>query len=112
MSTVNIRFKHINTTLHLHPLGETVSDHIRNTNSFFETPFLDYIYTKYPNHTHIIDIGANIGNHATFFCKYLQCEKVHCFEPVQQNIELLEKNKTVYINNWVFFNTRYFEFFK
>ena len=24
-------------------------------------------------------------------------------------LELLEKNKTVYINNWAFFNTRYFE---
>ena len=104
MSTVNIVYKNINTTLHLHPLGETVSDCIRQTNSFFETPFLDYIYTKYPNHTHIIDIGANIGNHATFFCKYLQCEKVHCFEPIQQNIELLEKNLRLFTNKYQIYN--------
>jgi FkbM family methyltransferase len=92
MSSIDIIYKDSITTLYLYPWNEIVSDTIRGTHNFFEINFLDYIYNNYKNHKEIIDIGSNIGNHSVFFSKYLNCETVHCFEPVQNNIELLEKN--------------------
>jgi FkbM family methyltransferase len=100
MSSIDINYNNKYTKLHLYPFDEHISNYIRNTRHFFEINFLDYIVKRYPKHTEIIDIGANIGNHATFFCNYLDCTKIHCYEPVQSNIELLEKNLSPFSNKY------------
>jgi len=89
---LDVYFNNIKTTLHLHPRGEVVSDYMRHINNYFEIDFLKYIYDTYPVHGEILDIGANIGNHSVFFSKFLNCERVHCFEPYEPNINLLKKN--------------------
>ena len=98
MSSININYENSYTTIHLHPWNETISDWMRGANTFFEISFLDYISKNYPNQKEIIDIGANIGNHSVFFAKYLNSEFIHCFEPKQDNIELLEKNLAPFTN--------------
>lgn len=72
--------------------NEVVSDYINNTGNFYELQFLDYIARNYNEQTEILDIGANIGNHSLFFAKFLNCDKVHSFEPFPDNLELLRKN--------------------
>jgi FkbM family methyltransferase len=65
---------------------------MRRINNFFEIKFLDFINKNYKEQKEIIDIGANIGNHSLFFLKFLNCKKVHSFEPFLDNLKLLEKN--------------------
>lgn len=79
--------------MELHPSGEALSDHIRRENDFFEAEILDFIRDNYPVQRIIIDIGANIGNHALYFANFLKFyEYIICFEPVLENYEILEKN--------------------
>lgn len=78
--------------------NEIVSNHIVQTNNFFEIEFLDFIYNNYANQNEIIDIGANIGNHSLFFAKFLNCNKVHSFEPYPDNISILYKNMLPFKN--------------
>lgn len=42
------------------------------------------------------DIGANIGNHALYFSRYLRC--VHAFEPEPRTFELLKLNSALVDN--------------
>ena len=70
-------------------------------NNFFEIGFLDYVAENYNDQDEILDVGANIGNHSLFFAKFLNCKKVHSFEPHPKNIELLKKNMTNFQNKSV-----------
>lgn len=74
------------------------------TNNFFEIAFLDFINTNYNNQNEILDIGANIGNHSLFFAKFLKCNKVHSFEPFPQNLNLLRKNMSNYIEKSIIYD--------
>lgn len=94
MNTLNVNYRSTTTQIYIHPYGEIVSDHMRNTSSFFEIDFLNYIYENHNKQSHILDIGANIGNHSLFFSKFLDCKMVHCFEPFKSNLTLLEMNAT------------------
>lgn len=80
------------TPIYLHNFNEVISNYIKMTHNFFEIEFLKFIQKSYPNHHDIIDIGANIGNHSLFFAKFLNCKKIHAFEPVDTNLQLLQKN--------------------
>lgn len=80
------------TKLYIHNFNEVISNHMRLVNNFFEIAFLDFIKVNYPHHKEIIDIGANIGNHSVFFAEFLDCKKVHCFEPFGTNLAILRKN--------------------
>lgn len=81
-----------NTKIYIHHFPEIVSNFMRETNNFFEIQFLDFIKKNYPKHDEIIDIGANIGNHTLFFAEFLECKKIHSFEPVATNMNILRKN--------------------
>ena len=85
--------KHLDKTfeINLHE-NEVVSSIINQTNSFFESAFLEYVRINYNNQNVILDIGANIGNHALFFSEFLQHKDLICFEPFQQNVDLINKN--------------------
>jgi FkbM family methyltransferase len=89
---INSNYGDMSTEIYVYDSGECVSDHMVATSNFFEIQFLDYINTNYKTQKSILDIGANIGNHSLFFAKFLNCDKVYSFEPVQSNIDLLKKN--------------------
>lgn len=80
------------TKIYVHDFPETVSDYIRNTQNFFEIYLLHFIKNNYPQQNEILDIGANIGNHTLFFAEFLDCKKIHSFEPVPINLKVLKKN--------------------
>ena len=74
-------------------------------------------YNKEHNHM-IIFVKENIqssykqtGTTRSDFLYTLQCKPTmnHWLRFERFLIKLLEKNKQIYINNWAFFNTRYFE---
>lgn len=95
---------HLNKNLDIHTHGndDDVSLYIKNTRSFYELGFLEYIRLNYNKHNIILDIGANIGNHSLFFSEYLDHTEIICFEPYSANVDLLYKNvtdKTVKIYN-------------
>ena len=58
---------------------------------FYEIKMLQYISSLRLGGTYI-DAGANIGNHTVFFGMFCNAVRVVSFEPVAENIELLEKN--------------------
>jgi FkbM family methyltransferase len=78
---------------------------MEQNNNFFEIQFLDYLCKNYKNQTGILDIGANIGNHSLFFAKFLNCDKVYSFEPVQSNITLLKKNMENFKDKSIIYET-------
>jgi FkbM family methyltransferase len=80
------------TNIFVHDFSETISNVIRQSKTFFEIQFLDFILKNYPDQKEIMDIGANIGNHSLFFANFLNCTKVHSFEPFPQNVSVLKKN--------------------
>ena len=88
----NSKYGQTNTQIFTHSENEVVSNEIINSSNFFEINFLDYIATNYNNHTGILDIGANIGNHSLFFAKFLNCEMVYSFEPFPRNVSVLKQN--------------------
>lgn len=64
---------------------------IRAGRTFYELDVLLKCRELYLPGTKIIDVGANIGNHAVFFGAILGAA-VHAFEPFRSNFELLEIN--------------------
>lgn len=59
---------------------------------FFEAEELE-VMKKYatPNGV-ILDIGANVGNHAVYFSKFFDAKKIYVFEPVVRSYKLLLAN--------------------
>lgn len=92
------------TEIYVHPPGEIVSDSMKLINNFFEINFLDFINNNYKNQNEIIDIGANIGTHSLFFLKFLNCNRVHSFEPEDSNLKILKKNTENFVNKRVIYD--------
>lgn len=86
----------------LHPEGEALSDHIRREEDFFEAEILDYIRDNHAAHGTIVDVGANIGNHSTYFANFLKYRQILAFEPVPDNFVLLAKNCARYTGVYPF----------
>jgi FkbM family methyltransferase len=74
-----------------HPDPDHLGMAIRASRSFYELDVLLKCRERYLPGTAIIDVGANIGNHAVFFGAVLNAP-VYAFEPFQPNHELLEIN--------------------
>lgn len=88
-----MEIKHLDKNINIHLYeNEVVSDIIKNSKTFFELNFLEYIRKNYNIQNNIVDIGANIGNHSLYFSEYLTYNKIICFEPFLDNYELLSKN--------------------
>jgi FkbM family methyltransferase len=97
MQYIISNYNNTQTTIYIKQPGEIISDNIRQNNTFFEINFLNFIKNNFPNQNEILDIGANIGNHSLFFLKFLNCNKVHSFEPVKSNLTFLKKNVEQYL---------------
>ena len=86
--------------LELHP-DEDLSNAIRRDGDFFEAHILDYLRDNFKSQKTVLDIGANIGNHTTYFAEYLDCDLIYAYEPIYANFLLLLKNTIPYKNTVV-----------
>jgi len=78
------------TLIYLHHQQEFISDIIFASKEYFEKRTLDII-NRHFNCSHVLDVGANIGNHSHFFVK--ECNSVvYAFEPIAKKFELLMLN--------------------
>lgn len=82
--------KHIQ--IHGHSEKEVITRHIMQTQTFFEESYLAAITKKYCEQKVVLDIGANIGNHALYFANFFTYEHLHAFEPQPNNAVLTQKN--------------------
>ena len=67
--------------------------------NFFESAELEFIADNVRPKSVIIEVGANIGNHAVYFEKFMDPEKVILIEPNPNAIQLLKIN--LEINNCI-----------
>jgi FkbM family methyltransferase len=74
-----------------HPEPDHMSRLIRGNRTFYELDVLMKCREIYLPGTAVVDVGANIGNHAVFFGAVLQAP-VYAFEPYPPNFELLQMN--------------------
>lgn len=93
MNNLSTAFKTYNQPIILNHYTNTdhISKKIINGKNFYEYGMLNYIYNNISRKGTFIDVGANIGNHTVFFSKFC-AEKVISVEPVNENLQLLEKN--------------------
>jgi FkbM family methyltransferase len=69
-----------------------VSDWIRTTGTFYEQDILDYVAATQKRAGVIVDVGAMIGNHTVYFSRYLEHTAILAFEPLPDNLALLDAN--------------------
>ncbi len=74
-----------------HPDPDHLGRMIRGNRTFYELDVLMKCRELYLPGSAIIDVGANIGNHAVFFGAILDAP-VYAFEPHRPNYDLLEMN--------------------
>lgn len=88
-----IRFKHGKENFSLSFYSE--SDHlfkvVQRTGDFYEVEALKYIRSMGINGDFVVDVGANVGNHAVFFANYT-AKEVICIEANSQLIPILNSN--------------------
>ena len=72
----------------LHP-NEEIDGHIA-TYGIYEHRLLRLLESLIPANAVMLDIGANIGNHALYLAR--ACSAVHCFEPNPRAYARLERN--------------------
>jgi len=92
----NLIFNGKEMEMEVYAWDELISNQIKIHKTFYESHLLFYLLDTYPQQRCIIDIGANIGNHTTFFAEFMNAEKIHAFEPHPMNFQLLVKNTTKY----------------
>jgi FkbM family methyltransferase len=80
--------------LELHPSPDYVSDHIRRTGDFYEVAILEELERRLQAEAPgvLVDVGAMIGNHATFLARFVPHTRLLAFEPSRMNRELLIRN--------------------
>jgi methyltransferase, FkbM family len=87
--------------------GEYVFEKIKNGQCFYEQLILDkWVLPNVDNYKIIYDVGANIGNHTTYFAHNIKKANIFSFEPIKENYNLLKKN----ISDNNFNNVKLFEF--
>lgn len=75
--------------LQLHPPGEFISDNIRSSRRYYELDLLVWSAEQF-DYSSYVDVGANIGNHVSFFHRLgARCV---AFEPGLDSFRLLQKN--------------------
>lgn len=65
---------------------------VQQSGTFFEQWLLDEIKDKVTSFDFVIDVGANVGNHSFFFKNICKANRIVCFEPLDENINLLKQN--------------------
>lgn len=72
--------------------GEYIFERLKKLKGFYELDLLEVLTEALHSYEgDIVDVGANLGNHAVFFGGILK-RRVFAFEPEPQNFELLRQN--------------------
>lgn len=71
---------------------DSLQDIIQRTGNFYEAEALQLMRDTLPPKPRIVDVGANIGNHAVYFDRVCGAEKVFAIEPNADVIEDLVAN--------------------
>lgn len=73
----------------------TATDHIAkvvaSTSDFYERELLEFAGSLIPAGSRVVDVGANVGNHAVYFARIRGCA-VEAFEPFDDALNLLRLN--------------------
>ncbi len=59
---------------------------------FFELEELRFLRERIPQGSSIIDVGANVGNHAVYLSRFLRPRRLTVFEPNPELLPVLRKN--------------------
>jgi FkbM family methyltransferase len=95
-----VTFDSLGTTFHffVDDPGESIQAH-HTRGALYETEELALLLELAPQHLRanprVLDIGANLGNHAVFFANALHAESVRVFEPQPHLSELLRINRSL-----------------
>jgi FkbM family methyltransferase len=57
---------------------------------FYEREQLDYHRSLIPHHGRVLDVGANLGNHSTYYAMVCEAELVIAIEPARRAVRLFE----------------------
>ena len=71
--------------------GDSIARIIAETGTFYEAPLLEHLAERGPLGGIYLDVGANIGNHAVYFARFL-ADFVVAVEPNPQLLPLLSRN--------------------
>jgi FkbM family methyltransferase len=82
---------------------DSISRIIVDTDDFFERDILDGLLPYIQSDGIILDIGANIGNHAIFWAMCNGARKIYCFEPIQRTYGNLIRNIKINLLEGVIF---------
>jgi FkbM family methyltransferase len=91
METVRFQHGKMPVTLHTHDRPDHLFNHFTQHQAFYELDLLQAAGEVYRRGTWIIDVGANIGNHAIYFARVLGA-RVLAFEPFPRSREILQAN--------------------
>lgn len=91
METVRFQHGKLPVTLHTHDQPDHLFNHFTAHKAFYELDLLQAAGEVYRRGSWILDVGANIGNHAIYFAKVLQA-RVLAFEPFPRSREILLAN--------------------
>jgi FkbM family methyltransferase len=81
----------VHITLDTFAADDLIATEIREAGTFFEIELLEHLAIRGPWGGVFVDVGANIGNHAVFFGKFL-AERVVCVEPHPDLTAILSRN--------------------
>jgi FkbM family methyltransferase len=73
-------------------LDDRIQSLLLTHGKFFEEPLLAKVQAMIPTGSHVVDVGANIGNHTLFFSKICKAEKVVSFEPQKRLASIIRRN--------------------
>ncbi len=71
---------------------DLIQNHIVNKETYYEAELLKELNNIIPEHAHVLDIGANIGNHSLYWAKEHGAQKIIAFEAVKSTYDILQKN--------------------
>lgn len=88
-----VRFRHLGSeiVMNTHDRPDHLFNYFSEHGDFYELDLLQEVRSLYRRGSHIIDVGANIGNHTVYFARMLAA-KVLAFEPFEQSREILLAN--------------------
>lgn len=72
--------------------GDWIQNQVSSTGTFFEINLLEQLKSRVRSFKGVVDVGANVGNHAFFFHNICQAEKIYAFEPVHSNYLICKAN--------------------
>jgi FkbM family methyltransferase len=91
MDTVSFLHRNAKIIMNTHNTPDYLFNYFSTYKDFYELDLLQKATYLYRSGSHIIDVGANIGNHTVYFAKMLSA-KVMAFEPFEKSREILFAN--------------------